>query len=55
MKSKPVSNLVSSTQPSLTIPAPQVVDVFPVEIANLVAVRLLYMNPAVRGTRDGKW
>lgn len=54
MKSKSVSNLVSSTEPSLTTPAPRVVDVLPVEIANLIAVRLLYMNPAVRSTREGK-
>lgn len=55
MKSKFVSMLVRSTDPSLTTPAPGVVDVLPAEIAKLVAVRLLYMNPAVRGTGQVKW
>ena len=54
MESKPLSNLVSFTEPSLTSSDPQVVDVPPAEIANLVAIRLLYMNPAVRGTRQGE-
>lgn len=54
MQSKPLSNLVSFVEPSFTSSDPQVVDVPPAEIANLVAIRLLYVNPAVRGTRQGK-
>ncbi len=54
MEPKPLSNLVSFKEPSLTPSDPQVVDVPPAETAGLVAVSLLSMNPAVRGTRQGK-
>lgn len=54
MEAKPLSNLVGFKEPSLAPSDPQVVDVPPAAIANLAAIRLLYMNPAVRGTRQGK-
>lgn len=54
MESKSLSNLASFKKPSVTPNNPQVVDVPPAEIANLVAIRLLDMNLAVRVTRQGK-
>lgn len=53
MEPKPLSNLVSLT--SLSPGDPKVVDVPPAEIANFVAIGVLYMDPEVRGTRQGKW
>lgn len=54
VESKSLSNLVCFTEPSFAPSDPQVVNVPPAEIANLVVVRLLYINPAVRGTRQGR-
>lgn len=54
MESKFLSDLVCFKEPSLTPSDPEVVDVPPADIANLVAVSLLRMNPAVRGTTQGK-
>lgn len=54
MESEPLSHLVSFTDPSLSPRDPEEVDMPPAEIANLVATGLLYMDPAVRGTRQGE-
>lgn len=54
METKPLSKLTSFKEPSLTPSDPQVLDVPPAETANLVAIRLLYKHPAVRGSRHGK-
>lgn len=48
METKLLSHLVSFTEPPLTPSVPKVVDMPPAEITNLVAIRFLYMNPAVR-------
>lgn len=49
MEPKPLSSLACFIEPFLASSDPQVVDVSPADVANLVAIRLQYMNPAVRG------
>lgn len=54
MESKLLSDLVGFKVTSLPPSDPQMVDVPPVEVANLVAMKLLHVKPAVGSTREGK-